>query len=216
MCFYKKCVWKRLRIHKQDDDYFSYAFETKSFPFLIKRNWKQVFELCPSTLVFNWLTVYQSWKTHLVMCCCPDLHMYVLIILLSSLFHKCFRGIQAQPQTWCCPHTAHGSVWCYAALSQTSFQTQRLSFTTCVCMPQQNWRVLVFFMCSSVKMIPVLFCHFQEIHIFLLVAGEVALHFESRASEFPLSTVCIQCSLVCVSSSVTFSFFFFIMCLVFF
>lgn len=79
-------------------------------------------------------------------------------------------------------------------------------------MPQQNWRVLVFFMCSSVKMIPVLFCHFQEIHIFLLVAGEVALHFESRASEFPLSTVCIQCSLVCVSISVTFSFFFFIMC----
>lgn len=79
-------------------------------------------------------------------------------------------------------------------------------------MPQQNWRVLVFFMCSSVKIIPVLFCHFQEIHIFLLVAGEVALHFESRASEFPLSTVCIQCSLVCVSISVTFSFFFFIMC----
>lgn len=126
-------------------------------------------------------------------------HVYVLIILLSSLFRKCFRGIQAQPQTWCCPHTAHGSVWCcYAALSQTSFQTQRLSFTICICMPQQNWRVLVFFMCSSVKMIPVLFCHFQEIHIFLLVAGEVALHFESRASEFPLSTVCIQCSLVCV------------------
>lgn len=70
-------------------------------------------------------------------------------------------------------------------------------------------------MCSSVKIIPVLFCHFQEIHIFLLVAGEVALHFESRASEFPLSTVCIQCSLVCVSISVTFSFFFFIMCFFF-
>lgn len=98
----------------------------------------------------------------------------------------------------------------------SSFQTQRLSFTTCVCMPQQNWRVLVFFMCSSVKIIPVLFCHFQEIQIFLLVAGEVALHFESRASEFPLSTVCIQCSLVCVSISVTFSFFFFIMCFFFF
>lgn len=59
------------------------------------------------------------------------------------------------------------------------------------------------------------FATFRKFTFFLLVAGEVALHFESRASEFPLSTVCIQCSLVCVSSSVTFSFFFFIMCFFF-
>lgn len=60
--FLQKVRVETLRIHKQDDDYFSYVFETKSIPFLIKCNWKQVFELWPSTLVFNWLTVYQFWK----------------------------------------------------------------------------------------------------------------------------------------------------------